>query len=120
MSEQRFFIWGECCFCLHITLEYTLLWMDINAQIPSSIGKTLYETNPKAAAENWKEVNGFKEYQRAIAGVTLTNRFSESWNNRLTLFGRWTDSYELRPFNNLDDGTSGGGIRNKLTFNGSH
>lgn len=104
----------------NFSLEYTLLLMDIYAQIPSSIGKTLYETNPKAAAESWKAVNGFKEYQRAIAGVTLANRFAEQWNNRLTLFGRWTDSYELRPFNNLDDGTSGGGIRNKLTFHASH
>ncbi|HAR38539.1 MAG TPA: hypothetical protein DCS09_08235, partial [Porphyromonadaceae bacterium] len=43
-------------------------------------------------------------------------RISEKWNNRLTLFGRWADSYELRPFNNLDDGTSGGGVRNRLTY----
>lgn len=98
------------------SLEYTLLLMDLNAQIPSSIGKTLYDTNPEAAATNWKEVEGYKKYQRAIAGVTLVNRFTEQWNNRLTLFGRWADSYERRPFNNLDDGTSGGGIRNKLTF----
>jgi len=101
------------------SLEYTLLLMDLNAQIPSSIGKTLYDTNPTAAAVNWKEVEGYKKYQRAIAGVTLANRLSEQWNNQLTLFGRWADSYERRPFNNLDDGTSGGGIRNKLSFHAS-
>ncbi len=98
------------------SVEYTLLLMDVNAQIPSSIGKTLYDTNPKAAAANWKAVEGYKEYQRAIAGITFTNLFSEQWSNRLTVFGRWADSYERRPFNNLDDGTSGGGIRNKVTY----
>lgn len=102
------------------SLEYTLLLMDLNAQIPSSVGKTEYETNPKAAAGNWKEVEGYKSYQRVIGGVTLANRLAESWSNKFTLFGRWADSYERRPFNNLDDGTSGGGIRNRLTFNSSH
>jgi len=98
------------------SLEYTLLLIDMNAQIPSSIGKTLYETSPESAAANWKAVEGYKEYQRAIAGITLMNRLSERWSNRLTLFGRWADSYERRPFNNLDDGTSGGGIRNRVNY----
>lgn len=102
------------------SLEYTLMLIDLNAQIPSSIGKSLYETNPEAAAANWKEVEGYKEYKRAIAGVTLTNRLTGNWNNRLTLFGRWADSYERRPFNNLDDGTSGGGLRNRLSFHSSN
>ncbi len=98
------------------SLEYTLLLMDFNAGIPSSVGKTLYETDPRAAAANWKNIGGYKDYQRAIAGVTLTNRLSGKWNNRLTAFGRFTDSYEKRPFNNLDDASNGGGIRNRLTF----
>ncbi|MCE5204685.1 MAG: TonB-dependent receptor [Porphyromonadaceae bacterium] len=102
------------------SLEYTLMWIDLFAQLPSSVGKTLYESDPHAAAVNWKAVEGYKKYQRAIAGVTLTNRISEKWNNRLTLFGRWADSYERRPFNNLDDGTSGGGIRNRLTYHASN
>jgi len=102
------------------SLEYTLMLMDLNAQIPSSIGKTLYDTDPIAAAANWKAVEGYKEYQRAIAGITLTNRFSENWNNKLSVFGRWADSYERRPFNNLDDGTSGGGLRNRLTYHSAH
>ena len=102
------------------SLEYTLMLIDLNAQIPSSIGKTVYENDPSSAATNWNEIAGYKEYQRAIAGITLNNRLSAQWNNKLTLFGRWADSYERRPFNNLDDGTSGGGVRNRLSFNTSH
>lgn len=102
------------------SFEYTLMLMDLNAQIPSSVGKSLYDTKPQAAATNWKEVEGYKKYQRAIAGVTLTNRLNLNWNNKFTLFGRWADSYERRPFNNLDDGTSGGGIRNRLSYHNSN
>ena len=98
------------------SLSYTLLLIDMNAQIPSSIGKTLYETSPESAAANWKAVEGYKEYRRAIAGITLTNRLTDNWSNRLTLFGNRTDSYERRPFNNLEDGTRGGGIRNRLSY----
>lgn len=98
------------------SLEYTLLLLDLNAQIPSSIGKTLYDTDPKAAAANWKAIEGFKEYRRGLAGVTLENRLSGAWSNRFTVFGRWVDSYEKRPFNNLTDGSLGGGIRNKLNY----
>jgi len=98
------------------SLEYTLMLINLHAQIPSSVGKSLYENDPMAAAANWKAIEGYKEYQRAIAGVTLTNRISEAWSNKLTLFGRWADSYERRPFNNLDDGTSGGGVRNRLSY----
>lgn len=98
------------------SLAYTLLLIDMVAQIPSSIGKTLYETSPASAAANWKAVEGYKEYQRAIAGITLLNRLSDNWSNHLTVFGRWADSYERRPFNNLDDGTSGGGFRSKLNY----
>ena len=102
------------------SIEYTLMLIDLNAQIPSSVGKTLYDTNPRDAATNWKVVEGYKEYQRAIAGVTLTNRLTSNWSNKFTVFGRWADSYERRPFNNLDDGTSGGGFRNRLSYHNSH
>lgn len=98
------------------SLDYLLLLTDVYAGIPSSIGKTLYETDPRAAAPNWKAIGGYKKYKRGIGGISLTNRFSEKWNNKLTVFTRLTDSYEKRPFNNLTDGTSGGGIRNKTEF----
>ncbi len=97
-------------------LEYTLLLLDMNAGIPSSIGESLFKTDPKAAAANWKAIGGFKEYRRGLAGITLENRLSGSLNNRFTAFGRWVDSYEKRPFNNLTDGSLGGGIRNKLSY----
>jgi iron complex outermembrane receptor protein len=43
------------------SLEYTLMLIDLNAQIPSSVGKSLYESNPKAAAANWSAIEGYKK-----------------------------------------------------------
>ena len=79
------------------TLEYTLLLLEMDAAIPSSIGKTLFETDPGAAAPNWKAIEGFKRYGRGVAGISLENRLGEGWVNRLTTFGRWTESYENVP-----------------------
>lgn len=98
------------------SIGYTLLLMDMNAGIPSSIGKSLYETNPQAAAANWKAIEGFKKVKKGIGGVTLANRISPGWDNRFTVFSRWIDSYEKRPFNNLDDGTISVGFRDKIRF----
>jgi iron complex outermembrane receptor protein len=86
------------------------------AGIPSSIDKTLFDTNPRAAASNWKAIGGYKDYQKFITGITLKNRFSSKVNNRFSVFGRGVDSYEKRPFNNLDDSSFGGGIRNKMSY----
>lgn len=98
-------------------INATILLMDVDAGIPSSIGKTLFESNPTAAAPNWLAINGAKKYQKIIAGLSLINTISDNWSNRLTVFGRWNDNYENRPFNNLDDKSTSAGLRNKLSFN---
>ena len=99
-----------------LDLDYFFYTTYLNAGIPSSLGKTLFETSPKSAAQNWKEIEGYKRYQKGVGGISLVNQFRSNWNNKLILFGKWNDSYERRPFNNLDDGSLGGGIRNKLTY----
>lgn len=98
-------------------INATLLLMNVDAGIPSSIGKTLFESNPAAAAPNWLAIKGAKQYQKAIAGISLINSISSNWTNHLTIFGRWNDNYENRPFNNLDDESKSAGLRNKLSYN---
>ena len=100
-------------------LEYFFYTTYLNAGIPSSIGRTLFDTNPKAAAQNWSDIAGYKRYQKGIAGVSFINRLNQHWQNKLMLFGKWNDSFERRPFNDLDDGSKGGGVRNKLSFTSS-
>ncbi|HLW07780.1 MAG TPA: TonB-dependent receptor [Marinilabiliaceae bacterium] len=102
-----------------LDLEYFFYTTYLNAAIPSSIGRTLFDKNPKAAAQNWKDISGYKRYQKGVAGVSFTKRFNEHWQNKLMLFGKWNDSFERRPFNDLDDGSQGGGVRNKLSYSSS-
>jgi len=98
------------------TINYTLLLIDLNAGIPSSLGKTQYENNPQTAAANWKAVGGYKKSRKGLAGITLNNKLSESLTNSFTLFGKLNDSFEKRPFNNLDDKSLGAGFRNKISL----
>ena len=100
----------------HYSLEYTLLLMNVNAGLPSSIGKTLYNTHPQAAAVQWNLIKGYKKLSKAIGGITLAKKITPNLSNRFTVFTRWIDSYEKRPFNNLDDGTFSIGWREKLSF----
>jgi iron complex outermembrane recepter protein len=98
------------------SLNTTLLMINVDGGIPSSVGKTLFEENPRAAAANWKAVEGYKKYIKGIGAVTLTNSLSGKLSNQFTIFGKINDNYEKRPFNNLDDQSLGGGFRNKLNY----
>jgi iron complex outermembrane receptor protein len=96
------------------SLKTTLLLIDVNGEIPSSLGITLFENNPKAAAANWKAVEGYKKYRKGMLAATLSNKLTDRLTNNLTLFGKWNDNYEKRPFNNLDDQSLSGGLRNTI------
>lgn len=85
----------------------------VKSGIPSSLGRTQFLNDPSSAAQNWRSVNGYKQYTRVMGGISLQRTFSRV-SNKLILFGRLTDNYERRPFNNLDDLSVGYGIRNKL------
>jgi iron complex outermembrane recepter protein len=94
----------------------TLLLSDALGGIPSSIGKTLYESSPQSAAPNWLAIEGYKASRKAVGGISVTQPVGLKGSNRLTVFGRWNDNFEKRPFNNLDDQAAALGIRNRLNF----
>lgn len=100
----------------NLKIEFLLLLLGVNSGIPSSLGLTLFENNPQAAAPNWKSIRGYKKYARGLAGITLTGRVSDRIVNKFAVFGRGIDSYERRPFNNLDDHSVSAGIRNRLNI----
>ncbi len=93
----------------------TLLLSDIFGAIPSSLGKTLFTEHPASAAPNWKAVAGYQLSARFLGGVTLAASLSDNTTGRLTLYGRISDDYEKRPFNNLDDRSGSVGLRGRIT-----
>ncbi len=98
------------------SVRATVVLIDLYSQIPSSLGRTLFQNAPRAAAPNWLAAGGYEKYKKAVSGISLTNKLSDRLVNHLTLFGRWHDAYEKRPFNNLDDRSAGGGLRNRLSL----
>jgi len=97
-------------------VQATLLWVDLFGRIPSSLGETLFRTNPVLADSGWGGIRGYKRYNRGVAGLSLSRKINNAMSNTLTVFGRWLDNYEARPFNNLDDLALSTGIRNRFNY----
>lgn len=92
-------------------LDILVNYIDYVAQIPSSINKTDFETNPKLAAANWNAAQGFEANKYTLVGVNHTYSFSPKLSNSTSVFYTYLDHYEPRPFNILDEFTSGFGLR---------
>ncbi|MBP1840503.1 TonB-dependent receptor family protein [Formosa algae] len=90
-----------------VLLNYTNYF----AQIPSSIGKTAFETDPSQAAYTWSQAQGYEDNDQVLVGLNYTHRFSERFSNTMAVFYSYLDHYEPRPFNILDEYTNGYGIR---------
>ncbi|HLP73275.1 MAG TPA: TonB-dependent receptor, partial [Bacteroidales bacterium] len=98
------------------SLNSTLMLTDVRAGIPSSIGKTQLETAPRTAASNWLAVKGYKKYTKAIGALSFKHNTSDIISGEAVVFGKWNNDYERRPFNNLDDMSSGGGFRYEFSL----
>lgn len=85
------------------------------AEIPSSIGKTDYLENPSKAAFTWSKAKGYEDDKQNLAGINLTHEFSKKWENSTSVFYSYSDHYEPRPFNILDEFTAGVGLRTVFT-----
>ena len=85
------------------------------AQLPSSIGKTDYLENPTKAAFTWNQAKGYKTDKQILAGINLKHQFSNSFENSTSVFYSYSDHYEPRPFNILDELTNGIGLRSVFT-----
>ncbi len=98
-------------FNLNNELGLMVNYLDYFAQIPSSIGKTAFEEDPKQAAFTWKAAKGYEDNKQTLVGLSFTHRFSENFSNTSSLFYTYLDHFEPRPFNILDEFTNGYGAR---------
>lgn len=85
------------------------------AQLPSSIGKTDFMENPKKAAFTWLMAKGYKKDKQLLAGINVKHKFSDYFENNTSVFYSYSDHYEPRPFNILDEFTNGYGLRSVFT-----
>lgn len=93
--------------------ELSLLvnYINYTAQIPSSIGKTAFEEDPSQAAFTWQQAKGYEADAQSLIGLSLKHRFSNEFSNTTSIFYSYSDHYEPRPFNILDEFTNGFGAR---------
>ncbi len=112
--------WNGQIMLRHLFGSHSLFFManyiNLDAQIPSSLDHETYINSPEKAAANWKEVQGFERYDKWLSGITLKSHFSEIIKNKLSLYLNHINSYETRPFNILDDKMLTYGMRNELTW----
>ncbi|MEH6703864.1 MAG: TonB-dependent receptor [Galbibacter orientalis] len=99
------------------SLKILINQLDYNAQIASSINATDFEEDPKRAANNWKEAQGYEDNKLTTLGLSFQHNFSANFTNTTTVFYSYLDHYEPRPFNILDEFTNSYGFR--TLFNGS-
>ncbi|MDG3583120.1 TonB-dependent receptor family protein [Galbibacter pacificus] len=99
------------------SIQFLFNQIDYNAHIASSIGETDFNENPKKAATNWNDAQGYEDNKGTTTGITYKHTFSSNLNNTTTIFYSYLDHYEPRPFNILDEFTNSYGFRS--SFNGS-
>ncbi|WP_036380464.1 TonB-dependent receptor [Muricauda sp. MAR_2010_75] len=92
-------------------------YIDYTAGIASSINQTDFEEDPTRAAGNWLAAQGYEANKYVLTGLSHTYKFSEAFMNTSSIFYTYTDHYEPRPFNILDEFTNGFGFRSQ--FEGS-
>jgi len=97
-------------------ITFHLLATGLDALIPSSLNETDFLENPESAAANWLAIEGFKAYTKITGGATWQHSFNNHWHNKLVVFSAWSDPYESRPFNILDEGSVMGGLRNFIRY----
>lgn len=96
-------------------LTYFSNYTYLKAYIPSSITKTMFDTNPKAGAPTWVASKGFKEYKSTLAGLAYDFKLNENWTNSTSVFINYKDSNEPRPFDILRQYTFSSGARSQFS-----
>lgn len=96
-------------------LTYFSNYTYLKAFIPSSINKTMFDTNPQAGAPTWVASKGYKEYKSTLAGLAYDVFINENLHNSTSVFINYKDSNEPRPFDILRQYTFAAGVRTQFS-----
>jgi len=96
------------------SLSIYLSAIDLIAFIPSSIDSSTFAENPSAAAPTWANSKGFEDTRKLLGGLSMQHYFKPGLRLDVSLFSSGRDSYELRPFNILEEKSTALGTRTQL------
>jgi len=91
-------------------------WIDLLAFIPSSLDSASFAEDPRQAAFTWAQSMGYEDYTKGLLGLNLQHWFSDRWELSASVFSSLRSSYELRPFNILQEDTEALGSRARITY----
>jgi iron complex outermembrane receptor protein len=97
-------------------LSMTFSLVDLYAEIPSSLNEEDFLNNPDQAGGSWGRVGGYEEYIKVLGGLKLESEFVSKLHNKFILSASFSDPYERRPFNILDEQSSNVGFRDFLDY----
>ncbi len=89
-------------------------YIDYTAQIPSSLGISAFNDDPRQAAFTWAAAKGYEANKYILTGIHYEHRFTAGFRNVTSVFYTYLDHYEARPFGILDEFTNGYGFRTRF------
>ena len=98
------------------TLSVLGTYIKLKAQIPSSIDSVTYANNPRAAAQNWAETEGYEDNHKFLSGLGFNHKFNDNSSIDASFFYTFRSSFERRPFNILEDKNNATGSRIKYNY----
>jgi iron complex outermembrane receptor protein len=101
----------------HSEVNLLINYRDMKAFIPSSLDEETFKNAPYKAAQSWDDVNGYEDYNKLSFGISHTLAY-KNMSNKLSLYGHALKSYEVRPFNILDETGGTFGARNLFSVEG--
>lgn len=94
-----------------ISLTALIRTTRMKAFIPSSIDWNTFLENPEKAAVNWKETEGYEEYDKGQIGGAVKILPDSHSKISIAAFGSYRNADELRPFNLLLEHSGYYGLR---------
>lgn len=105
---------GELFRATDSKLTYFGNYTYLKAYIPSSISKTMFNNNPRAAAPTWAASKGYEQYDSYMGGLSYDWKATEWLKNSTSVFINTKQNYEPRPFDILTQNTTAYGARTQF------
>lgn len=99
-------------------LEYITHYTRLKSFLPSSIGRSVFDTHPEQAAPTWLAAKGFKEYDAFLGGLSYEAPVGERLTVQASVSAHYKYNHEARPFDILRQRTLALGGRGQLSWKG--
>lgn len=97
------------------TLSLIGTYTHLKSYIPSALNADDFNNTPERAAFTWGAAQGYEEYDKFLTGLSLDQELSNNWQLSSSVFFKYRDAYEPRPFNILEEKTTTIGTRNIIS-----